>query len=74
MLHHIPGTRDPLKSAHPWTVLLEATDSCAGKDVTELQCEADVASAEVHRVAAELGGSISAEHGIGGAKRDELKL
>ena len=179
VLHHIPGTRDPLKSAHPWAVLLEATDSRAGtdladhiqdtlagamnagllqdaavaaserqvaefwrlrdsvseanrnsgysvshdtsvpiaripefvqrataalrarrsdpqvvavghvgdgnihlvaifpragKDATELQCEADAASAEVHRIAAELGGSISAEHGIGGTKRDELKL
>ena len=179
VLHHIPGTRDPLKSAHPWAVLLEATDSRAGtdladhiqdtlagamnagllqdaavaaserqvaefwrlrdsvseanrnsgysvshdtsvpiaripefvqrataalrarrsdpqvvavghvgdgnihlvaifpragKDATELQREADAASAEVHRIAAELGGSISAEHGIGGAKRDELKL
>lgn len=44
-----------------------------GKEPAELQQEADVASIEVHRIAAALGGSISAEHGIGSAKRDELK-
>ncbi len=178
VLRHIPGTRDPLTTAHPWAVLLEATDSRAGSDLAahiqeslaqamndgllqdaavaanerqlaefwrlresvseanrnsgysvshdtcvpiacipefverataalharqsdplvvavghvgdgnihlvaifpregkapaELQREADAASAEVHRIAAALGGSISAEHGIGSAKRDELK-
>ena len=45
----------------------------AGKEPAELQREADAASLEVHRIAADLGGSISAEHGIGSAKRDELK-
>ena len=45
----------------------------AGRELSELQREADAASAEVHRIAAELGGSISAEHGIGSTKRDELK-
>lgn len=44
-----------------------------GKEPVALQQEADAASAEVHRIAAVLGGSISAEHGIGSAKRDELK-
>ncbi|MEO7941207.1 MAG: FAD-binding oxidoreductase [Burkholderiaceae bacterium] len=177
VLRHIPGTRDPLKSAYPWAILLEATDSRgdsdlahhiegvlhtamedglaldaaiasnerqfgdfwklrdsvseanrhsgysvshdtsvpiamipqfvrtataalrerpsnptvvavghvgdgnihlvaifdrAGKTPSELQQEADAASQEVHRIAAALGGSISAEHGIGSTKRDEL--
>ncbi len=44
-----------------------------GKDAAELQQQADAASTEVHRIAAALGGSISAEHGIGSVKRDELK-
>jgi FAD/FMN-containing dehydrogenase len=44
-----------------------------GKEPAELQQAADAASIEVHRIAAALGGSISAEHGIGSAKRDELK-
>lgn len=45
-----------------------------GKESAELQREADAASMEVHRIAADLGGSISAEHGIGSTKRDELLL
>jgi FAD/FMN-containing dehydrogenase len=44
-----------------------------GKEPAELQQAADAASIEVHRIAAVLGGSISAEHGIGSSKRDELK-
>lgn len=44
-----------------------------GKDLEELQREAQSASVEVHRIAAELDGSISAEHGVGSIKRDELK-
>ena len=178
VLHHIPGTRDPLQIAYPWAILIEATDSRGdsdlalhiekvlgtalngglavdaaiasntrqlaefwrlrdsvseanrnsgysishdtsvpiglipefvrrataalgarqsnptvvavghvgdgnihlvaiferiGKEPAELQREADAASIEVHRIAAALGGSISAEHGIGSTKRDELK-
>jgi FAD/FMN-containing dehydrogenase len=45
-----------------------------GRSAAELRDEADAAGAEVHRIAADLGGSISAEHGIGSAKRDELAL
>lgn len=44
------------------------------KDIEALQREASSASLQVHRIAAELEGSISAEHGVGSIKRDELKL
>ena len=44
----------------------------AGRTPAELAAEADAAGAEVHRIAVELDGSISAEHGIGQSKRGEL--
>jgi FAD/FMN-containing dehydrogenase len=45
-----------------------------GVEPAALQAEADAASADVHRIAVELGGSISAEHGIGGVKTRDLAL
>jgi FAD/FMN-containing dehydrogenase len=44
----------------------------AGRELSELQHEASAASADVHRISAELQGSISAEHGIGSVKREAL--
>ncbi len=37
-----------------------------------LEAEVAAASAEVHRIAADMDGSISAEHGVGSAKREDL--
>ena len=38
VLRHIPGTRSPLDSEHPWHVLIEATTAEAGTDISaELQ-------------------------------------
>jgi FAD/FMN-containing dehydrogenase len=38
VLRHVPGTRAPLSSPHPWHVLVEATTECADTDVSgELQ-------------------------------------
>jgi FAD/FMN-containing dehydrogenase len=51
---------------------LVAIFSRNGSGLHELQREADDASAVVHEIATRLGGSISAEHGIGSAKRHEL--
>jgi FAD/FMN-containing dehydrogenase len=36
VLKHIPGTRAPLSSAHPWNVLIEATSSTPELDPVEL--------------------------------------
>ena len=36
VLAHIPGTRNPLQSAHPWHVLIEATSDRQDLDPTEL--------------------------------------
>jgi FAD/FMN-containing dehydrogenase len=36
VLKHIPGTRAPLSSAHPWNVLIEATSSTPDLDPVEL--------------------------------------
>jgi FAD/FMN-containing dehydrogenase len=45
-----------------------------GHTAAQLAEEAEAASAEVHRIAVQMDGSISAEHGIGSAKREELAL
>jgi FAD/FMN-containing dehydrogenase len=36
VLRHIPGTRNPLETGHPWDVLIEATSSTPGLDPVEL--------------------------------------
>jgi FAD/FMN-containing dehydrogenase len=36
VLKHIPGTRAPLSSTHPWNLLIEATSSTADLDPVEL--------------------------------------
>ena len=36
VLRHIPGTRPPLESAHPWNVLIEATSATPDLDPVEL--------------------------------------
>jgi FAD/FMN-containing dehydrogenase len=35
VLHHIPGTRDPLPTAHEWYVLTELSDSHAGRALSD---------------------------------------
>ena len=47
--------------------------SRAGGALAELRRGAEASREEVHSIAAELGGSVSGERGIGGTKREGLK-
>ena len=46
VIRHIPGSRDPLPSTHPWYVLVELSDSTEGRAVESLLEEALGSAAE----------------------------
>src|SRR5207253_1627548 len=74
VLTFAPGTQDPLARPHPWYVLVEIADSGEEQALPErLVAERAAVNRIVYDTIAELGGSISAEHGLGQLKRDEIR-